>query len=472
MMRVGHVRVLLLVALTAACAPQEVQPTAAPRETDAPHPVDASEAKDRAAAEAPLRQVGKSSLEASDGPRAAAFRDLAFVRSPAEGIDVLQEVRRGDVRDTERRYDEKLGTMTEVPIDGTSNPAKVMQNKEWATKADDLLRRDVVLVLAAQRRFQELFGKALPASSADAAPLDVVVLWNRASFDRVRAAAGSPVPAYVRAAWLPDGRGVVTYLGDESLQVSDEWMAADGRVQKESDRVVAAACTALLLRRHGGWASTPRWLRVGLPVLLGGVETQRDDLAKLSGPLQYERVVERFVAESRAGREASALWTVEELMKPQSWGSSLSGAEVDPAVGWASVRADALTGLVPDRRDPLMSLAFQNRAWAFCHFLWHYDGGKYRDRFVEFVGRALRGEATKEMFAADVMGRPNASDWGDVEMEFEWYWSKLLDRKVGRDKVTKQWYEPSTDPPEGTVEADFREMWAETHKSPAAGEKK
>jgi hypothetical protein len=111
-----------------------------------------------------------------------------------------------------------------------------------------------------------------------------------------------------------------------------------------------------------------------------------------------------------------------------------------------------------------MTSFFSARAWAFVHFLWNYDAGKHRAKFVAFVRASLAGPTTSAQFAKS-MGCADAAHWGLVEREFDWYWDQLLDRRIGKDKKTGEWAKPSTDAPTGRVEDDqaFCDAWNAKH---------
>jgi hypothetical protein len=468
-MRKRRVAAVAVLALSVAGCAQDASPppasapaAAAPQsKTDERLPQDAA---DQIAQDAADRL--EKDLNALEAPRAdATRRQPAFARATLDGWEVLHEARQEDVRDTRRVYDEKRGAMAEVPADGTVNPSRVLQNEEWAKKAEALAHREAVLLAATHTRFRELFAEPLrlPPLPADRLPLSAEVLWNRASFDDEMLRAGTPVASFVRAIRRPGTTGFVTYAGDESLQSLDEWVCAGGRVQKESDQTLATACSAQLLREYAGVrrgerianddpsALGPLWVTRGLAELLGVVEVDRDRLATLDGAgWQHERIALGHVAEARGNRDSAEEWTISRLLLIRT-------------------TEDARDLARHVEHDSSMEDLFDVRAWALCHFLWHYDGGKYRDRFIAFVGRVLNGTGTSEAFAKEIMSRPSLDDWGEIEMEFEWYWMQLLSRKVGRDRQTHEWYEPSTDPPSGTVDKDedFREIWAERHPAAA-----
>jgi len=462
-MRMRRVAVAALLSVSiAACARDATSPTpSAPSDPAVAPAPPAASGEQATAPTAPNDAVAA----VDDSPRLQAIlRDVTFARASAGGYDVRHEARRMDVRDTERVSDPGTGETREVPVEGTTNPAKERQNDEWRTKAEALVDRDVALLIETHRRFREMFADPLHLAPlpADRLPQSAIVLWDRASFEAAAARADGEIGRSMRATWLPDSGTIVTYAGTESLQGLDELICAGGRVQKGSDQALAAVGTKQLLREYAAARGArpadgddedppgPRWLSTGLAEFLGGIETTGDDLPALTpGSIVHGRIVLALVRDARQRRDHAEEWTIDELMKP-----------------WRDVRQRWALG---ERRHlPPMPDAFASRAWAFCHFLWNYDDGKYRDRFVTFVGRVLDGTGTSEVFAEEIMGRPSLEDWGDVEMEFEWYWTKLLERKVGLDRRTRQWYEPSTDPPRGTVDQDedFCEIWVRSNATP------
>ena len=467
-MRKGPAGLLLLAALAAGCGSQdESAPAPKPETSAAPTPQADEFVQDQIPPIAGAKFTAVSDIPPSGAALDRALRGVVFARESSNTYEVAHEARQQDVRDTRRVYDAERGAMMETPIDGTTNPAKVLQNVRWRESAANYAHRDAVLLAETHRRFRELFAEKLKLQELppDRLPLRVIVLWNRESFDDVLRKAGAPTATRVRALWIPSAQTVLTYHGDDAFQELDEWRCADGRVQKECDQVLAAAATAQLLREYAGarrdgvvdddGSLGPPWLTKGLAEFLGGIEVDRDRLETLEGAAwQHERIVLSHVFTARQQRGLAEKWTIGELLRIQTADAGSTSCVIDRGESLAPGQGLSMADL------------FTARAWALCHFLWNYDRGKYRDRFVEFVGRALDGNATSERFATEVMGRPSAADWGDVAMEFEWYWNQLLARKVGRNRQTKEWYQPSTEPPQGTVDAEFRAVWAESHPAP------
>lgn len=393
------------------------------------------------------------------------FKDVELKWIYADPYVVFQEVKKQDVRDTERKYDDKLGAMAEVPKDGTVNPSKVKQNEEWARKGKLFAERDAIMFTELDRRFRELFAERykLPTLKEKGRMLTGLVMWSRASFDELLRKADRPVNAGVRAFYSPPERKIFHYLSDESLQNLDEWKVADGMVQKQSDQVTFHEGTHQLQHEYSAiYRGSPlkddeitieprkaMWFEEGIAEFMGSPEVEDGKTEFLQDVhWRHNRLLIERVAEGRNARELCEKWTMAEFMKPNDNGQLVEiGNRLAPGQGLA------------------MASHFYSRAWTFVHFLWYYDNGKYRPKFYDYFEEVMKGTQSSEKFAK-IMGRPNASDWGNIEKEYEWYWMKVLERKVGRDRVTKQWYMPSTEAPSGKVEddADFCEYWAENHK--------
>jgi hypothetical protein len=385
------------------------------------------------------------------------FRDVVLTRVFAEPYVIFQEVKHVDVRDTKRVFNDKTGAAEEAPIDGTSNPAKVHQNEVWAKKAQLFAKRDAALVLELHRRFRELFADDLPTLTEKGRVLTGLVMWDRGSFDRLLKEAGQPVG--VRAFYSPPQQKFFTYLGEESLMEQDEFPCAGGWAQKWSDNVLLHVATEQLRHEYAAIArgkplqdaetkveiELPAWLNYGVAALLSAVEVESAKSEFLDDVVwRHERVLLDRVVEAQRRPGESEKWTLAELMKPIDHGSEQR--------------------LVAETSPIGMTYLFCTRAWAFCHFLFHYDGGKYRPKLAAFVRESLKRPTTSAQFA-ESMGRKDAADWGPVEREFEWYWSQLLDRDTGKDKKTGEWAKPSTDAPTGRVEDDaaFCAAWKAKH---------
>jgi hypothetical protein len=186
------------------------------------------------------------------------------------------------------------------------------------------------------------------------------------------------------------------------------------------------------------------WFEEGLAEFMGAVEVDRDKVEYLKdAKVWHNRILIDRIAEVRGEssqayrqrRDLAERWTIKEFLLPNDNGELIrAGDKLLPGNGAA------------------MASFFYVRSWAFTHFLWFYDNGKYREKLLTYLDDVMKGTQSAEKFAK-IMGRP-IKDFGPIEMEYEWYWNKLLQRKTEENAVTKQRPTPKTDPPTGRVEDD------------------
>jgi hypothetical protein len=396
------------------------------------------------------------------------FKGVEMTWKFADPYVIFQEVKKMDVRDTKRVKKEDVDV--EEPIDGTSNPAKVAQNETWAKKGKLFVDRDGIIFNELNRRFRELFADEFKLEPLETCGPDkkgrvltCVVMWNRNSFEKLSAETGNPVPPGIRAFYSPPQQKIFHYIGEESLQGSDEVPIQGGYVQKQSDQVTFHEGTHQLQHEYtaifNGHPLTDgtvvvngdrcMWFEEGIAEFMGAAEVEADKAEYLEGAKwRHNRILIDRISESRDYRESTQKWTIKEFLKCRS---NKDLFEI---------------GQKLDRTDGNMPSHFYCRAWAFCHFLWYYDNGKYRPKFMNFLRETLKGTWSTEKFAKD-MGRPNVNDWGPVDKEFEWYWSALLLRDVRKMPSTGRYKTITSDAPEGKVEDDagFCEAWDEAHKA-------
>jgi hypothetical protein len=392
------------------------------------------------------------------------FKDVELTRIFADPYVIFQEVKKQDVRDTKSVYDDKEGATKEVPIDGTSNPSKVRQNEIWAKKGELFAQRDAIIFTELHRRFRELFADAykLPELKDKGRMMTGLVMWNRTSFDKLLKEAGHPVSPGIRAFYSPPQQKIFHYLGDESLQELDEIRCADGRVQKGADQVTMHEGTHQLQHEYSAcYRGNPlsdtetkvedrkaMWFEEGLAEFMGSCEVPEGTTEFLKDVKWFHnRILLERIRESRQNLEHVEKWKIKDFLKPNHNGELQTlGEKLSPNHGG-------------------MPSHFYCRVWAFCHFLWYYDNGKYKQAFLDYFKEVMNGTQSSDKFAK-IMRRKSVNDWGDIEMEYEWYWTQLLERKVGKNKVTNQWERPSTEPPTGKAQDDegFVSYWQDKIK--------
>ena len=76
----------------------------------------------------------------------------------------------------------------------------------------------------------------------------------------------------------------------------------------------------------------------------------------------------------------------------------------------------------------IASRCLRAQSWAFAHFCWYYDGGKYRDVFRGLVRDAVRGKPLDPATVATAFGLADPTDWGRIQEEYDWYWDACISR--------------------------------------------
>jgi hypothetical protein len=74
-----------------------------------------------------------------------------------------------------------------------------------------------------------------------------------------------------------------------------------------------------------------------------------------------------------------------------------------------------------------LSSLFYAQAWAFCHFLWFYEDGKYRDQLLAYLDSELHGRSGYRYWA-DLWKRDRSwqnADWSDIDKEWRTYAREL-----------------------------------------------
>ncbi len=322
------------------------------------------------------------------------------------------------------------------------------------SKAKHLAKRDGVIFNELNNQFRELFGErfGLPTLQEKGRLLRVLIMWDRESFDAWHEKQETQMPGLIRAYYSPAERHIVHYVGKKALTEQDYVKAAHGRIQKQSDQVTFHEGTHQLMHEYASiYRGSPlpndpdakvdvparksMWFSEGLAEFMGAVEIDESDTKDLGGKFYGQRLLlGRINFARRLRKQQTPTWSLPKLLLPNHNGELMQmGEEVIPG------RADLAANL------------FYAQAWAFVHFSWNYDNGKYRTKFLDYMELVLKNEHGPEALAK-VYELPSADDFGDVEKEFQWYWTRLLRTKIGKLPSNAGWFTPDTDAPEGRME--------------------
>ena len=177
------------------------------------------------------------------------------------------------------------------------------------------------------------------------------------------------------------------------------------------------------------------WFSEGLAEFMGAVEINESDMNDLGGEFFHNRILlERVNLARHVRKQKAGMWPLAKMLLPNHNGEMLQmGDEV-----------------IPGRGDLAANL-FYAQAWAFVHFSWNYDNGKYKQQFLNYMEKVLKDEHSPKVLA-ECYGLPSAEDFGIVEEEYNWYYNLLLRRLVGRKRSGVGWYTPETDAPTGAYD--------------------
>jgi hypothetical protein len=142
----------------------------------------------------------------------------------------------------------------------------------------------------------------------------------------------------------------------------------------------------------------------------------------------------RLESKSHWFQEGVADWFGSAVRKGESW--SLFESNLYGLAGWKSDRDEkqsewtfeellsAEDSYALQQRGNRMAVLFYAQAWAFVDFLWNFENGKYRDKFLEYFKRELHGESGLRVFK-EVFGLAEVKD-SEMEKEYKGYVNELL----------------------------------------------
>ncbi|MHC4472217.1 MAG: hypothetical protein ACYS99_14800, partial [Planctomycetota bacterium] len=296
-------------------------------------------------------------------------------------------------------------------------------SENGAIKAQRILERDVLLLGHLYREFHRLFGKRLglpflgERDHREERILKVFVFFDKEAFeDHLEALEDEDSRPGRADHYRPSDQWALLYEGG-----GDEKVHEKGECDANTNKILRTGAEQLLhvyskIARQGKrgeyvpWPaaqSSLNWFQTGLPDLLGTARPRKDGKWELMAPNR------RLLAEwKKTRKEKLPDWPLEKLL---SVGSRDEMRE-----------EGAMLGGIADVEK--MSLIFRAQAWSFCHFLWSYRSGRYRDRFLEYMGKELEGSSSPDEFEKTLWGGKK-TNWPALEKEWRSHvnrlWSKM-----------------------------------------------
>ena len=353
------------------------------------------------------------------------------------------------------RYDDPYVIYQNYNVDEFDPETEQHHIRARREKAQLFARRDGIIFGKLNENFRDLFADrfSLPTLRDADRLLRVIVLWDREKFQEYHSAQGEAGPgAGARAYYSPVDKHIVHYVGTEGLTETGYFLSTDGFFQPLADQVTCHEGLHQLMHEYsaitrgspltdGVDAVPPRksmWFSEGLAEFMGSIEVEKDKARTLEGAKwRFNRILCSRVGQMRSNRRNKGpLWTLPRMLEPNHNGDlNRIGGEIAPG------------------RENWMANLFYGHSWAFTHFCWNYNDGQYREKLLKYMGRVLKNTHSPEAFA-ECFELPSPKDFGKVKDEFDWYFTKLLNRQVETDRNTRVRPEIDTSPPAGKLGDD------------------
>ncbi len=373
------------------------------------------------------------------------FKDLKFIFRFDDPYVIFQNYEDEDLRD--KGFDPKLVAEREA-------------------KAAKYAKRDGIVFNELNRRYRELFADkfSLPSLETEAGGdriLRAVILWDANLLQKWLAAQKDNAPPGARAWYSPTEKLITHYVGQDSLTEQNFFKAKGGFVQPYADQVTFHEGTHQLMHEYGaiyqGKPLTdgvdfvqPRksmWFGEGIAEFMGAAEVDEEHFLDFEGAtFRHNRILIERTDLMRMYRRRNPEWrkqsfTLPRMLEPNHNGDlSRIGNEIAPG------------------RGNLLANVFYAQAWAFVHFAYFYDNGKYRDNILEYMRHELAGTNGPDALVS-AFKLKSKNDFGKVGDEYWWYLDQVCNRRTERDSLTRERPAVDTSVPEGNMESDDDDPW-------------
>jgi len=373
------------------------------------------------------------------------FKDLKFIYHFADPYVIFQNFEDDDLR--------KAG-VGQKTID------------ERTAKAELFAKRDGIIFNELHSQYRRLFAERFKLAALDTEEggnriMRAVVLWDRSLLRQWLAAQGQNVPSGVRAWYSPGEKLITHFVGQDTLTEQAYYKAKGGYVQPYADQVTFHEGTHQLMHEYGavyrGKPLTdgvdfvqPRrsmWFGEGIAEYMGAVEVSADELPDLiDAKFKHNRILierihlmRRYRVQNPEWKKQS--WTLPRMLEPNHNGD-----------------LNRIANEIAPGRGNFLANVFYAQAWAFVHFSFNYDGGKYRENIMEYMRHELAGTNGPDALVS-AFKLKSKNDFGAIDAEYWWYLDKVCSRRTEINNLTRQRPEVDTDAPEGNLESDDDDPW-------------
>ena len=254
--------------------------------------------------------------------------------------------------------------------------------------------------------------------------MKVWVFFSFEDFQKYQISIGHRLPAGVRAYYKPGNQWITLYEGRADRGENQKLGKQDfntGKTFHEGLHQLVHLYTRLLLSEKTNTKvefEDPRlrckshWFQEGLAEFIGAADENGDSWDCLA--IHHRRLREfRGTQNAHKKNEKFPVWSLTELLQV--------GANPDIS-RWCQRKARAAGNM---RYAGMLSSLFYAHSWLFCHFLWNYEDGKYRGKFMEYMALELEGQSGFEVWKKVMKDVCPGGDFTKLEKELFEYEATL-----------------------------------------------
>ncbi len=283
-------------------------------------------------------------------------------------------------------------------------------DRRKAAQLEEMAKRKAAIYRCLYKTFLDRFGERFklgPLHSKNFKDDRVLKAWifaDRKSFDEYHKYIGMPMGDNVGAYFNPVDQwmiipnevgGGIGNIGNQNMDVNVSFHEGTHQlIHYYTKRLVQKAVGEEISWTDSRLNSNSHWFQEGVAEWFGSAVKQGD------GWDLFQTNIYRLMHWKSDRRGKLEEWSFEDLLA-------------------ASDNGDL------NRRGGRMGALYYAQAWAFISFLWNFEDGKYREKFLTYFGRELTGESGLRVFK-EVFGITEIKG-STIEKEYQEYCKKLID---------------------------------------------
>jgi hypothetical protein len=289
--------------------------------------------------------------------------------------------------------------------------------------SDDIVNRNVKILARLYSEFHRVFGERFDLPKLEDRPiatertLKVFTLASEEKFHEYQKKIGQPLPRGVRAYYKPSDQWITLFEGGKFEKQAKEGESSFNinKIFHEGTHQLMHVYTKILMERERNKGKKPEDFK----------ETEWMD-RKVHSQLHWfqEGFAELFAASKPSGDTWDLLYLHRNRL--QEWKGSRKAKKDEFEFNARVMRRRAQEiGLHPMEAGRLSSL-FYAQAWVIAHFLWFGEDGKYREKFLEYMGMELHGNSGYKSWKK--VWDKEDDDWSFLEEKVDKHFDELCEK--------------------------------------------